>query len=407
MDICQKCFLEILRCAMAGEPVRGMEDLTQELWRGIADLASLHKVLPLVSNAVHAMPGAQTVFGEMKPGVRRQVMIQAQKTHAFLELNRKLRAAGIKALVVKGIVCRSLYPNGDLRLSADEDVLVDPAQLDQARAVLEDLGMTTPETGLDAYEYPYRGKNSPLYVELHAHLFAPGSDAYGAWNGYFRDVFHREEEIEIQGEPVWTMAPTDHLLYLILHAFKHFLHSGVGVRQVCDIVQCANAWGSRVDWDRVRSCCREVRAEGFAQAVFVIGEKYLGLDREASCTPPELLPDSLEERPLLADMLVGGVYGDSSRSRKHSSNMTLDAVAAENQGQKRGAGVLGSIFPKAEKLEGRYPYLKDHPWLLPVAWTDRIIRYAGELKKSPDSAAAAVAIGNQRLNLLRQYGVID
>lgn len=405
MEAYQTYFLKILRCAMAGESVRGMDDLTEDQWRSIAELAAIHKVLPLVSDAVYTIPGAQAVLGPMRSDVRRQVMIQAQKTHAFLELNRKLRAAGIKALVVKGIICRNLYPKGDLRLSADEDLLVAPEQLDAAKAVLAEMGMATAETAADAYEYPYRSSNGPLYIELHAHLFPPAEAAYGAWNGYFRDAFDRAEEIEIQGEPVWTMAPTDHLLYLILHAFKHFLHSGVGVRQVCDIVRYANAYGSRIDWSYVRSCCRTVRAEGFAQAALTIGEKHLGLEQEGSQVPGDWL--GADETPLLEDMLSGGVYGDSSRSRKQSSNMTLDAVAAENRGQKGGAGILGSIFPKAEKLEGRYPYLKDQPYLLPVAWADRIIHYAGELKQSPDSAAETVAIGSRRLELLRKYGVID
>lgn len=407
MDICRKCFLELLRCAMAGEPVRGVDALTEDQWRAIADLAAFHKVLPLVSDTVHHIPTAQAVFGDLKPGIRRQVVLQAQRTHAFLELNRRLRAAGIKALVVKGIVCRSIYPKGDLRLSADEDLLVPREQLDAAKAVLEGMGLTTTETAPNAYEYPYRGPSGPLYIELHAHLFSPDSDVYGAWNGYFRDAFDRAEEIEIQGGPVWTMAPTDHLLYLLLHAFKHFLHSGVGVRQVCDIARFANVWGSRVDWDHVGSCCREVRAGGFARAVLAIGEKYLGLDRGASCVPADQLCGGTDEAPLLEDMLDGGVYGDASRSRRQSSNMTLDAVAAENRGQKPGSGVLGSLFPKAEKLAGRYPYLKDQPYLLPVAWADRIIHYAGELAKAPDSAAESLAIGNRRLDLLRQYGVID
>lgn len=407
MDICQKCFLEILRCSMAGESVRGVEELTEEQWRAIGELAAIHKVLPLVSDAAHTIPAAQAAFAPLKSGIRRQVVIQAQKTHAFLELNRKLRAAGVKALVVKGIVCRSIYPKGDLRLSADEDLLVPMELLDAAKAVLAELGLATTETAADAYEYPYRDPNGPLYIELHTYLFPPQEAAYGAWNEFFLDAFERAEEMEIQGETVWTMAPTDHLLYLILHAFKHFLHSGVGVRQVCDIVRYDNILGSRVDWDYVRSCCRKVRAEGFAQALFAIGEKHLGLDRDASHAPEAWLSAAPDEAPLLEDMLSGGVYGDSSRSRKQSSNMTLDAVAAENRGQKNGSGVLGSIFPKAEKLEGRYPYLKDQPWLLPVAWADRIIHYAGELNRSPDTAAETVAIGNRRLALLRRYGIID
>lgn len=405
MDVEQKCFLEILRCAMAGLPVRDMEELTEANWAQVAKFAAIHKVLPLVSDATHHLPAAKAAFEPRKPSVRRQVMLQAQRTHGFLSLNRQLRDAGVKALVVKGIVCRSLYPNGDLRLSADEDLLVAPGQVGTAKEILESMGMQTTETASDAYEYPYRDPNGPMYIELHTHLFSPDAAAYGDWNQYFRDVFERAEIMEFRGEPVLTMAQTDHMLYLILHAFKHFLHSGVGVRQVCDIALCANVWGDRVDWAYVSACCREIRAEGFLWAVLTIGEKYLGLDRIRSTIPGDWL--TADEEPLLEDMLCGGVYGDATVSRKQSSNMTLDAVAAEKQGKGFRRSVLGSLFPAAEKLVGRYPYLKKQPYLLPFAWADRIVRYAGELKDEPNRAAETVSIGNHRLNLLRKYGVID
>lgn len=31
------------------------------------------------------------------------------------------------------------------------------------------------------------------------------------------------------------LAPTDHLLCLLCHAYKHFLYAGFGIRHVCDI----------------------------------------------------------------------------------------------------------------------------------------------------------------------------
>ena len=68
--------------------------------------------------------------------------------------------------------------------------------------------------------------------------------------------------------------------YLICHAFKHFLHSGFGIRQVCDIILFANAYGDAIDWERVLKQCREIQADLFAAALFGIGEKYLTFDPE-------------------------------------------------------------------------------------------------------------------------------
>ena len=60
----------------------------------------------------------------------------------------------------------------------------------------------------------------------------------------------------------------------------------------------------------------------------------------------------------------------------------------------------------ARELEGRYPYLKDKPWLLPGAWVQRLARYAGENRGRAGAARESVAIGERRVALLKKYGVI-
>ena len=95
-------------------------------------------------------------------------------------------------------------------------------------------------------------------------------------------------------------------------------------------------------------------------------------------------------------------------SRKHSSNITLDAVAAEKQGT-HAAGLRKTLFPAAKQLEGRYPYLKDKPYLLPAAWMSRWAQYGKETLGHRDGnnrAADAMKIGSQRVELLRQYGIL-
>lgn len=203
------------------------------------------------------------------------------------------------------------------------------------------------------------------------------------------------------------MGYTEHLFYLICHSFKHFLHSGFGIRQVCDIILFANEYGDAIDWEKVLRQCREIHADLFAAALFAIGEKYLTFDPEKAHYPKVWQGICVDETDMLMDLLDSGIYGNANMSRKHSSNMTLDAVAADKNGKKAGNTVLKSLFPSAKKLEGRYPYLKKHPILLPIAWTDRILKYRKETVAGGDNAAAdSVKIGNQRIELMKEYGII-
>lgn len=399
MNPLHEAFLAVLRSALRGQRFAPDRELNEEEWNTLLRMASEHKLLPLFCEAAQPlMP--QTVAAPLKQHLRRQVILQTVRTKEFLELNRRLRAAGLTPLVVKGIVCRELYPKPDHRPSADEDVLIPPEQLELCRRILEEFGMSTDETDPDAYEFPYRRAGSPLYIELHRCLFPPQSEAYGDLNGYFGDPFRLTSEIEVQGQQVLTMHPTDHMTYLIFHAFKHFLHSGFGIRQVCDILLFAERYDEFIDWEWVQLSCRSIRAEKFAAALFRIGTEHLGF-APVACWQ-EIAADEL---PLLTDILGAGIYGSADAERLHSSAITLEAVASEKQERRAKNSVLLSLFPPAGKMEGRYPWLKERPWLLPAAWVGRM---AGYLRKRRDtSAAGALQVGSERIALLKQYDILN
>ena len=404
-------FLEAMKAAMQDRTVSWGEDVPPEQMNKLLDLAHEHHVLPMIFEAVYACPAAAamdgTLFMQAKRTTVHTVMTQALKTEEFLALNRYLRQNGVMPLVVKGIVCRSLYPKPDYRYSGDEDVLCGEHQFRDCHKAMIEFGMEPCGSGLDSYEIPYRN-DSALYIELHKTLFAQDSDIFGDCNRFFEDAFSRAAEITVQGQQVATLNPTDHMLYLILHAFKHFLHSGFGIRQVCDMILFANANGREIDWKAVLKKCRTIRADKFAAALFRIGEKYLTFAPEQACYPRAWRELQVDESPLLADLLYGGIYGSSDRSRVHSSNMTLNAVSADKKGKTNRANLLKTIFPSVRYLENRFPYLHRMPYLLPVAWICRIFGYIRETISKPASAAAdVIRTGSKRIELLRQYDIID
>ena len=415
MDQLHEQFLTALRAALRDEPAHALEELTPPQLERLLALAATHQVLPMIYEAVHSLPSVkancQNVMAACKFPVFRQVTTQAMKTSEFLSLNRHLHASGIQPLVVKGLICRQLYPKPDLRASSDEDVLIRPEWSDRCHRALLDFGMaTTADAGelACAYEIPYVKPGSPLYIELHKHLFPPESGAYGDFNRFFDGIFDRSIEEQINGVPVRTLDHTDHFFYLICHAFKHFLHSGFGIRQVCDIILYANTYGSRIDWEIVLLNCRQIRAERFVAALLVIGEKYLVFDPDTACLSRSWRSIQVDENMMLEDLLLSGVYGNATNSRIHSSTVTLEAVSAQKQGKQAKVNLLSSLFPPAGSIASRFPYLKKAPWLLPVAWVHRIVRYGLETRRSDSSnATEALKIGTQRVELMRQYGIIE
>ena len=410
MNRTESCLLRALGCAVRGDALEENMGLSPEEWQLVFQLAGMHHVLPLVFEAVHMLPELRNspLLIPTKQLVRQQVFQQTRKTAEFLRLLQALKEAGVRPLVVKGIVCRSLYPKPDHRSSSDEDLLIRPEDLEACQAVFARFGLATelpPERQEQVYEIPYRQREGILYIELHRHLFPPDSDSYGHLNRFFRDAHQRAVCIPFSGVDVYSLCHTDHLFYLICHALKHFLHSGFGIRQVCDILMYAQAYGPAIDWPQLLEHCRQIHAFGFTAAIFRIGYNHLGFGPEVC--PPELAAPGIDELPMLEDLLSAGVYGSSSAGRLHSSNITLEAAASRQQNRTARNSLVLSLFPSAQKLEGSYPYLKGRPWLLPAAWASRMGKYCQEsLSRKRISAADSLNIGRERVALLRQYGIL-
>ena len=411
----EQLFLEALKASLDNKKVSWDFEITQETWRGLFELAIAQKVLPLIFEAVYACPAVRSTEFSFYNLVKRRcienMLIQTKKTAEFLQVYQTLQENHVTPLVVKGILCRSLYPNPDLRASADEDLLVKENEFSQSRKVLESCGLHRTEPERDAKtadELGFLSEKGAAYIELHKSLFSTSSDLWSEMNGIFANIWEETVTVNVQGVDICTMEPTMHLLYLICHAFKHFIFSGFGIRQVCDIVMFANAYGAQIDWQWLFAQCEAIRAEVFAAALFKIGKNHLNFDEEKACYPNEWFAAAPDETDLLLELLESGIYGGATMSRKHSSNMTLNAMETQKRGKKSGNPILASVFPGTKKLENQYNYLKKRPYLLPVAWGERLIKYYKEtLKTENNHARNSINIGNQRIELLKAYGILE
>ena len=391
-------FLHIAKAAVSGGalPAEKMD------WPAIFTLANQQKLLPILFEAARKTPAAAenaALFAVIKQQVIGQVLNQTVRSTEFADLYHKLRAAGLHPIVVKGQLCSRLYPQTDHRISADDDLYIPDAEFMACHEQLLVNGLTT-DTPADelstADEVSYTKKDSPLYIELHRHLFDSSEDAHDELNHFFTDL----TPVEIDG--FLAMPPHEHLLYLILHAYKHFVRSGIGLRQFCDIGLWAREYHAEIDWQRLHDQCASVHAATFAAAAFRIAKDYLGINFDL----PAPWDGSIDVEPLLHDTLCGGVYGSNDLTRLHSSTVTLNAVKASRTGEKR--SVLSTVFPKREYLERRYPYLKKHPYMLPLAWVQRIAHYASEKQSGADnSASGSIKLAKERIELMKEYGIME
>ena len=273
IDETKKLLLDVLSCAVRGMQIPVTDQLKNqrmELFR----LAMEHHVLPLVVDALYDGEEADPTMRGLADQARSLVIEQVQRTADFLLLMQSFEKKGLRPVVVKGLVCRSLYPEPELRPSVDEDLLIRPEDFAACDAAMRAAGFRVEKGSEDEdYEIVYLHPESGFCIELHTGLFPAESPAYGDCASYFDGAIDRAVELEIDGVRVKTLSPTDHLLFLICHAYKHLLHAGVGIRQICDMELMAERFEKDLDWGYIRRSCDELKLSVFTAALFRIGEK--------------------------------------------------------------------------------------------------------------------------------------
>ena len=210
-------FLHIARAAISGSdlPIEKVD------WPAIFTLANQQKLLPILFETARKTPAAgenAALFAVTKQQVIGQVLNQTVRSAEFSDLYHKLRSAGLHPIVVKGQLCSRLYPLKDHRISADDDLYISDAEFMACHEQLlaNGLRIGTPADELaTADEVSYTKEGSPLYIELHRHLFDSAEDAHDELNHFFADLN------PVETDSFLAMPPHEHLLYLILHAYKH------------------------------------------------------------------------------------------------------------------------------------------------------------------------------------------
>ncbi len=404
--MCEKLLLTTLRAALRGETAVLPDFQTPEDGWRLYELACAHRVQALV---LEAMPQQfrQQLPPELLESWRQQAkelcVGQTLRDDAFSQVYGQLTRAGVTALVMKGALCRNLYPQPCLRPSSDEDLLVPPEQFETALELLRQADFRPLRQKGDAFEIGLMNPQG-LYLELHKSPFAPDFAMTAPLAEVFSTVWQRAVPVQTEIGGLLSMSAHDHMLYLLLHACKHMVYSGFGIRQVCDIALWAQRFGAEIDWPLLWRQLESVRALTFGRTVLAIAAQQLGLEPEQAGFSLQL-EQTLPAAPLLEDILQSGVYGSSSESRLHSAGVTLQAVQADRQEKRE--SLLPTLFPDLRAMQQRYGWLRRAPVLLPVAWACRLLRYARQNTHPNRAATQSLQLARQRKALLQQLDLLS
>lgn len=393
----EKAFLQVVSCCF--NEGKKPPELDEKTLMEVLELSRLHNILPLVYSALYASYSGSDAVKRVKGFALRQFSSQSVRTERFLSLYHELSEQNIRAICVKGVILRSLYKNGECRVSTDEDLLIEDGQLDLFCAFMEKQGFVRKKR--TETEASFVDKAASLIVEAGTAPFSVSGKPGKVLNSLFASPFDNAVPCSVYGREILTLSPQQNLLYLVCHAYKHFIHSGFGIRQVCDIAVFLERYIDETDLPRLRSDLSLLGAAPFFETLLDIAANDLGFE--------SLLPFAgrgvLNRERLLDDILRGGVYGFGEPSRTHSASLTLSAV--ENQSNRLSA--FRAVFPKRETLAANHPALERFPVLYPYYAASRIMKYlcsVGAKKEIVGTPSQSSAIARERLELMEQLGIV-
>lgn len=403
----QRMLVHLLDCAI-NEKAPDMAYVEGVQWEVLFQLGQEHKIDAMLLDTLYMLPKDRQPQGAVLAAWQENAMLtmmgQSFLVDQLHELLRALDAADIRAVVLKGIALKQLYPQPDLRTMADADVLVSKDDVDAARAVVEANGyaLIAEEPGVFVY-----GGSKGLHLELHMFLF--DTTAYGFLSRLEEETMFplaiaRRETV--YGGEAWVFPPKEHAVYMLCHMAKHMIASGFGLRQAADFILFVRAYDTAMDWNAFWAQARLLGLDTFAGALLAIGTRYLSLP-DGAWRQGEANTDPAAADALLEDLLDAGVVGHRTEERISSAAVVYRAYETEDADSGR---IRRALFPSANTLKAPYLYARAHRWLLPVAWVHRWCNYAVSLLRGTrrhSDTAAGIEVADTRLQLLGALGLRD
>ncbi|UZQ50364.1 nucleotidyltransferase family protein [Clostridium kluyveri] len=376
MDNNQQILVHLLAAAIRGENINNNR-LNNINWNKIFKLAKeqdIYSMLyPVIKNIYdNWMPKNEIIF-EWKKATILASLRQAQNINGLGSVLINFNKAKIQVVGLKGLVLRDFYPVKEFRTMSDSDLLVHIEDLDKARSIILGLGYFERVRGPKDIVFLHK---SFLPIELHWQLL--DKKRFKNTNYLEKSIWENTQEINIGGSVILTPSLENQILYLCLHMASHFMYSGFGLRQLCDLVVLVESQEDKINWNRFYENVKKYKIENFIKAIFEVCRRLFRMDI------PKVLYDKDLENIKYIDMIIqnifvggvhGGIYGTVNwgpvynnilyyyKSNKQSDNIVVKAKY-----------MVGLLFLTSHKLPERYSYAKQHRMFLPIAWVHRLIR---------------------------------
>lgn len=352
MKCCKYFFLELLKNSLWNTSTDVSPKITEE-WTQIKKIAFEQTVLPLIFESINRLPKEMMppkatllkIYGTVVK-VEQNNKLLYQKQSYFLS---QLYVQGLHPVLLKGLGLAQLYPNPLCRQSGDIDIFLCHDEYEKALKIALLQGeINDKDIGNEHTNIKYKDWILELHCSVVGRSLLPSVRRKRKW---LDDNIVKNVK-SVDGIPV----PNDvvNLIFVFNHLYRHFMTSGVGLRQLCDWMLLLHSCAGNIrDYTgELMNLLKSFKLLDAWQKFGYILVRNLGLPREE-------MPCYNDVDDKIADLIldrifIEGNFGHSNLSPYLGKNYILRKWYSLSYLMKRNLYLL-NIFPRKVLLNVKSP----------------------------------------------------
>lgn len=285
MNHIQETYLELLKSALWGDNGERLA-VSGEWLNEVIRLAAFQGTGALVYDQLLKMKDVEIpaqIRMQMKQQCVHSMMLQQSMVPMLKQAWKALEDAHIHPVLLKGFGLAQYYPQPHLRQWGDIDLYVGQKQYHQACAVLCKTFPDIPHPDEDDEErkhYNFDFDNTAIETHRISMAFAHPRDR--RYYERLEDLYLTKDgpSFELSELRITIPEETFNVFFTFLHAWHHFIETGMNMKQICDIAVLLHAKRDVIDKQRLKEMLKKLHLMEVWQLMMYILVQYLGVSKE-------------------------------------------------------------------------------------------------------------------------------
>jgi len=338
----QELLFTLLRNALWGREADPLCFSAETEWGAIYYLSKQQTVTAILYDALISLPSEL----QPDPTLLRQWyihVIKVEQSHKLLNLRlaeatNLLQSEGIRSVLLKGQGVAQNYPIPFHRQCGDIDLYIGKGNYKEAYNAAQKWDSVQEVERDDTKHYSFHWRD----VTIELHRIALSLRKFQHWTEYHL-TGDKLRIWSINGAEVLLPPVNFDALYILIHAYSHFILGGIGLRQLCDWTLYLHTFANEIDQQQLK---HDLDSFGLMRVWQIFGHiavNNLGLAENKM--PFYTKQYGKEAENILGDIIKGGNFGYYSISSKPQKNYLIKKFHTLLRIWQRARRLL-SLFPK-------------------------------------------------------------